>query len=161
MDSTIISHPTWEQYFMSITLQVAERATCSRGKVGAVLVRNRNILATGYNGTPAGMPHCIDDGIGCQLYKSIDPTGFEDVNCFRVIHAEINAISQAAKNGMQIVGANLYCTHSPCVHCMKVLVNMKVEEIFYLKEYRIESIRELMKVGDIYLTKVWMPEKQK
>ena len=89
--------PTWHQYFLTITRNVAERSTCCRAKVGAVIVRDKNILATGYNGAPAGLPHCID--VGCLVYTSRTPAGELEENCFRTIHAEINAIAQAAKNG--------------------------------------------------------------
>ena len=88
---------SWDQYFMTITQQVAERSTCTRAKVGAVIVRDKNILATGYNGAPAGMPHCTD--VGCLIYESKTPNGDTEQNCFRTIHAEMNAIAQAAKNG--------------------------------------------------------------
>src|SRR5512145_3429247 len=91
---------SWDRYFMTITRQVAERSTCTRAKVGAVIVRDKNILATGYNGAPAGMPHCID--VGCLIYQSKTPDGEIEENCFRTIHAEINAIAQAAKNGSSI-----------------------------------------------------------
>ena len=89
--------PSWDQYFMTITQQVAERSTCLRAKVGAVIVRDRSILATGYNGSPAGMPHCLD--VGCLIYESRNPDGEIEQNCYRTIHAEINAITQAAQNG--------------------------------------------------------------
>jgi dCMP deaminase len=92
---------SWDQYFMTITLQVAERSTCSRAKVGAVIARDKNILATGYNGAPAGMPHCTD--VGCLIYESKTPNGETEQNCFRTIHAEMNAIAQAAKNGSSII----------------------------------------------------------
>ena len=81
---------TWDQYFMTITQQVAERSTCTRAKVGAIIVRDKNILATGYNGAPAGMPHCTD--VGCLIYQSKTPNGETEENCFRTIHAEMNAI---------------------------------------------------------------------
>src|SRR3954468_11705710 len=80
--------PSWDEYFMTITRQVAERSTCLRAKVGAVIVRDRNILATGYNGWAAGLPHCLD--IGCLIYRSQTPSGDWEENCFRCIHAEIN-----------------------------------------------------------------------
>src|SRR6266568_9087684 len=92
--------PSWEQYFMTITQQVAERSTCLRAKVGAVIVRDRSILATGYNGSPAGLPHCVD--VGCQIYESKTPGGEIEVNCWRNVHAEMNAITQAACNGVAI-----------------------------------------------------------
>ena len=111
-----MSHrPSWDEYFMTITRQVAERSTCLRAKVGAVIVRDRNILATGYNGAPAGLPHCLD--VGCLIYRSQTPTGESEENCFRTIHAEINAIAQAAKNGAAIRDAAIYITHTP-VHSL-------------------------------------------
>ena len=91
---------TWHQYFLNITRQVAERSTCTRAKVGAVIVRDRSIVATGYNGAPAGMPHCTD--VGCLIYRSQTPDGGMEENCYRTIHAEINAIAQAARNGSAI-----------------------------------------------------------
>ena len=90
---------------------MAERSTCNRAKVGAVIVRDKNILATGYNGAPAGLPHCLD--VGCLIYQSRTPSGEIEENCFRCIHAEINAIAQAAKNGAMIRDADIYITHTP------------------------------------------------
>ena len=94
--------PTWHQYFMTITRQVAERSTCLRANVGAVIVRDKNILATGYNGSPAGLPHCLD--VGCLIYRSTTPSGEIEENCFRTIHAEINAIANTAEVQKQIAG---------------------------------------------------------
>src|SRR6476659_2508760 len=101
---------SWDQYFMTITQQVAERSTCNRAKVGAVIVRDKNILATGYNGAPAGMPHRLD--VGCLIYGSETPVGDNWQHCVRTIHAEINAIAQAAKNGARIKDAAMYITHT-------------------------------------------------
>jgi len=135
--------PTWDQYFMTITRQVAERSTCLRAKVGAVLVRDRNILATGYNGSPAGMPHCLD--VGCQVHLSQTPAGETEENCFRTIHAEINAIAQAAKNGAVIRDAAAYVTHTPCQHCFKVLINTGITRICYEREYKLHTLDEMRK----------------
>lgn len=126
---------------MTITRQVAERSTCLRAKVGAVVVRDRNILATGYNGSPAGLPHCIE--AGCLVYRSQTPAGEWEENCFRTIHAEINAIAQAAKNGAVIRDAAIYVTHTPCIHCFKVLINTGITRICYGREYKIETLAEL------------------
>src|SRR5262249_57480156 len=111
----------WDQYFLTITRQVAERSTCNRAKVGAVIVRDKNILATGYNGSPAGLPHCTE--VGCLLYQSTTPEGGTVENCFCTIHAEINAIAPAAKNGAAIRDASIYLTHTPCLHFFKTLIN--------------------------------------
>ena len=138
---------TWNQYFLTITRQVAERSTCTRAKVGAVIVRDKNILATGYNGSPAGLPHCTD--VGCLIYRSTTPSGETEENCFRTIHAEINAIAQAAKNGAVIRDADIYITHTPCIHCFKVLINTGIKRIFYEKPYKLHTIQELLGYTDV------------
>ncbi len=143
---------SWDQYFLTITRQVAERSTCPRAKVGAVIVRDKNILATGYNGAPAGLPHCTD--VGCLVYQSRTPTGEIEENCYRTIHAEINAIAQAAKNGVSIRGADIYVTHTPCIHCLKVLINTGIKRIFYEKEYKLHTVQELLHAADVVLQKV-------
>ncbi|HWX78321.1 MAG TPA: cytidine/deoxycytidylate deaminase family protein [Candidatus Acidoferrales bacterium] len=146
------NRPSWDQYFMTITQQVAERSTCNRAKVGAVIVRDKNILATGYNGAPAGMPHCLD--VGCLIYESKTPNGENEQNCFRTIHAEINAIAQAAKNGASIKDAAIYITHTPCIHCLKVLVNTGIKDIFYLKPYKLHTLEELLRYTQVHLHNV-------
>ena len=148
---------TWDQYFMTITQQVAERSTCQRAKVGAVIVRDRNILATGYNGAPAGMPHCTDSG--CLIYESKTPNGDIEQNCFRTIHAEINAIAQAAKNGSNIKDSSIYVTHTPCIHCLKVLVNTGIRSVFYEKPYKIHTLEEILRNTRVEMEKVDLPPK--
>lgn len=148
---------TWDQYFMTITRQVAERSTCNRAKVGAVIVRDKNILATGYNGAPAGMPHCTD--VGCLIYQSRNPSGDMEENCFRTIHAEINAIAQAAKNGSTIKDASIYVTHTPCIHCLKVLVNTGIKNIYYETPYKIQTLDEILRTTRVSLEQVPLPEK--
>lgn len=148
---------TWDQYFMTITRQVAERSTCNRAKVGAVIVRDKNILATGYNGAPAGMPHCTD--VGCLIYQSRNPSGDMEENCFRTIHAEINAIAQAAKNGSTIKDASIYVTHTPCIHCLKVLVNTGIKNIYYETPYKIQTLDEILRTTRVRLEQVPLPEK--
>ena len=144
--------PSWHQYFLTITRNVAERSTCTRAKVGAVIVRDKNILATGYNGAPAGMPHCLD--VGCLIYASRTPSGENEENCFRTIHAEINAIAQAAKNGASIRDADIYITHTPCIHCVKVLINTGIRRIFYEREYKRATIEELLRGARIEMERV-------
>lgn len=144
--------PTWDQYFMTITRQVAERSTCTRAKVGAVIVRERNILATGYNGSPAGLPHCTE--VGCLIYTSQTPTGETEENCFRTIHAEINAIAQAAKNGVAIRGGDIYITHTPCIHCLKVLINTGIRNVYYEREYKLHTLASILEHADIKLERV-------
>ena len=146
---------SWDQYFMTITRQVAERSTCTRAKVGAVIVRDRSILATGYNGSPAGMPHCTE--VGCLVYESRNPGGEVEQNCFRTIHAEINAIAQAAKNGASIKDASIYITHTPCIHCLKVLVNTGIRDIFYEKPYKLDTVGDILEHTGVRLHRVTMP----
>jgi len=148
----VSDRPSWHQYFLTITRNVAERSTCTRAKVGAVIVRDKNILATGYNGAPAGMPHCID--AGCLVYTSRTPAGEVEENCFRTIHAEINAIAQAAKNGASIRDADIYITHTPCIHCVKVLINTGIKRIFYEREYKRTTIEELLRGANIQMERV-------
>jgi dCMP deaminase len=145
----------WDEYFMRIAWQVAERSTCCRASVGAVLVRDRSILATGYNGSPSGMPHCTD--VGCLIYRSVDADGDEEENCFRTIHAEINAIAQAAANGTAIRGADIYITHSPCYHCGKVLINAGIRRIHYAKPYKLHLLERLLKSSPIELIQILEP----
>jgi len=144
--------PSWDQYFMTITRQVADRSTCTRAKVGAVIVRDKNILATGYNGAPAGLPHCLD--VGCLIYESKTPSGEIEQNCFRCIHAEINAIAQAAKNGASIRDADIYVTHTPCIHCFKVVINTGIKRVLYEKPYKLATIDELRQYSDVALIAV-------
>jgi dCMP deaminase len=146
---------SWHQYFLTITRQVAERSTCNRAKVGAVIVRDKNILATGYNGAPAGMPHCLD--VGCLIYQSKTPDGEIEENCFRTIHAEINAIAQAAKNGSSIKDGSIYITHTPCIHCIKVLVNTGIKEIYYERPYKLHTLSDILQHTRVGLEKVELP----
>ena len=115
----------WHTYFMNIARQVATRSTCDRKHVGAVIVRDRTILSTGYNGSIRGMPHC--DEVGHDLDAG---------HCVATIHAEANAILQAAKNGVMIEGAELYTTASPCWGCFKLIANAGIKTIFYAEFYR-------------------------
>jgi dCMP deaminase len=146
------SRPSWDQYFMTITQQVAERSTCLRAKVGAVIVRDRSILATGYNGAPAGLPHCLD--AGCLIYESKNPDGEIELNCYRTIHAEINAITQAARNGAAIRDADIYVTHTPCIQCMKVLINTGIRTVYFGQPYKLHTITDLLSHARVKLVEV-------
>lgn len=123
---------SWDEYFMNIAQVVSSRSTCPRKYVGAVIVRNRTILSTGYNGSIRGMPHCSD--VGHMM---------ESGHCVATIHAEVNAILQAARNGVNIDGATLYVTASPCWNCFKASVNAGVRRIAYGEFYRDERIFEV------------------
>lgn len=121
-----MNRPSWDEYFMEIARLVASRSTCLRRQVGAVMVKDKNILATGYNGTPSGIRHCSE--VGCLRQQMKVPSGERHELC-RGLHAEQNAIIQAAKHGVNIDGAVLYCTHSPCIICSKMLINSGVKRI--------------------------------
>lgn len=123
------ARPSWDDYFMQIARVVATRATCDRKHVGAVLVRNRAILATGYNGAVRGMPHC--DEVGHMM---------EDGHCVRVNHAETNAFVQAARHGVRVDGAELYVTASPCWPCFRMVLNAGVGRVVYGEFYRDDRI---------------------
>lgn len=134
---------SWDEYFMAIAVQVATRATCDRKHVGAVLARDRSILATGYNGSIRGLPHC--DEVGHMM---------EDGHCTRTIHAEANAIVQAARNGVRIDGAAIYVTASPCWGCFKMIANSGVMRVAYGEFYRDEKIFDVAKTLGIELVHV-------
>jgi len=126
---------------MRITHMVAERSTCLRRKVGAIAVKDKRILATGYNGAPAGTAHCLD--IGCLREKLGIPSGERHELC-RGLHAEQNVIIQAATHGINICGAEIYCTHQPCIICTKMLINCGVKNIHYAEGYPDELSREML-----------------
>lgn len=127
-----MQRPGWDEYFMEITHLVAKRSTCRRRRVGAVLVKDKNILATGYNGAPSGTSHCLD--IGCLREQLKIPSGERHELC-RGLHAEQNAIIQAAKHGSNIDGATLYCTTMPCIICSKMIINAGIRRIIYEEGY--------------------------
>jgi dCMP deaminase len=134
---------SWDEYFMRIARDVASRATCDRKHVGAVIVRDKSILATGYNGSIRGLPHCDEDG-----------HMMEDGHCARTIHAEANAIIQAAKNGVRIAGSAIYVTASPCWGCFKMIANAGLVKIVYGEFYRDQRIFEFSQRLGIELVKV-------
>ena len=124
--------PSWPEYFMAITHMVAKRSTCLRRSVGAILVKDKRILATGYNGAPAGLRHCVE--IGCLRDDTSVPSGTRHELC-RGLHAEQNVIIQAAYHGITINGAILYCTNKPCVICSKMIINAGITRIYYEEGY--------------------------
>ena len=127
-----VARPGWEDYFMEIARVVSTRSTCLRRQVGAVVVKNRQILATGYNGVPRGLRHCSERG--CLREQLGVPSGERHELC-RGLHAEQNAIIQAAYHGVAIEGAEIYCTHQPCVVCAKMLVNADVATVYFAGPY--------------------------
>ncbi|HOA90241.1 MAG: deoxycytidylate deaminase [Bacillota bacterium] len=138
--------PSWDDYFMDIAELVASRSTCLRRQVGAVIVKDRRIISTGYNGAPRGVSHCLD--VGCLREQLGVPSGERHELC-RAVHAEQNAIIQAALHGVSTNGATLYCTTQPCVLCAKMLLNAGIKEIFFRGSYPDELALSLLQEGDV------------
>jgi len=136
-----MERPSWDAYFIEIARLVSSRSTCMRRQVGAVMVKDKHVLATGYNGTPTGITHC--DVTGCIREQLKVPSGERHELC-RGLHAEQNAIIQAARHGIDIEGAKLYCTHSPCIICTKMLINAGIREIVYLEGYPDQMSLEML-----------------
>lgn len=143
--------PAWDDYFLQITDLVSSRSTCLRRQVGAVLVLEKRILATGYNGAPQGLPHCLD--IGCLRETANIPSGERHELC-RGIHAEQNAIIQAARYGISIPGSTLYCTTLPCIICTKMLINAGIKRICYREGYSDRLSEEMLDQAGIELVKM-------
>jgi dCMP deaminase len=136
--------PEWDTYFMKIAHDVAARSTCDRASVGAVLVREKRILTTGFNGSPAGQPHCDEEG-----HLMVDG------HCVRTIHAEANAIIKAALHGVSSKGATCYVTHFPCLSCVKMLINAGIVRIVYDHSYRIdENSLQFLKRAQIEIVQI-------
>ena len=149
MNESIQPRASWDEYFMSIAQVVASRSTCQRKYVGAVIVRNRTILSTGYNGSIRGLPHCTD--VGHMM---------EGGHCVATIHAEVNAIIQAARNGVMIEGGSLYVTASPCWNCFKQAANAGIVRICYAEFYRDERIFSVAETLAIELVHLPLIEKR-
>lgn len=141
--------PTWDEYFMEIANLVQTRSTCMRRQVGAVIVQDKRILSTGYNGAPRGCSHCTD--IGCLRQKLNVPSGERHELC-RALHAEQNAIAQAAEHGISVQGATIYVTAQPCSMCAKILINAGIAHIIYQGEYPDKLSLELLNEAGIKLT---------
>ncbi|MBL51147.1 MAG: deaminase [Candidatus Marinimicrobia bacterium] len=131
---------SWEKYFMNIAIEVATRSTCDRKHVGAVIVREKTILSTGYNGSIKGLAHC--DEVGHEMV---------DGHCVRTTHAEANAIAQAAKNGVEINSSEIFVTASPCYNCFKLIANAGIKTIYYAEFYRDDRIIDHAKEAGIRL----------
>ncbi len=151
-----MERPDWDSYFMEIAQVVSKRSTCLRRSVGAVLVKDRQILATGYNGTPKGFPHCEE--VGCLREQLKVPSGTRHELC-RGIHAEQNAIIQAAVHGASTNGATIYCTHQPCVVCAKILINAGIKRIVYGNPYPDKLAQEMLQIDPSIEVVIWKSDK--
>ncbi|TFH48253.1 MAG: dCMP deaminase family protein [Methanothrix sp.] len=144
-----IVRPGMDEYFMEIAIVVAKRSTCLRNQVGALFVRNKRILTTGYNGAPSGLDHC--DLVGCARDGVASGTRHE---LCRAVHAEQNAIIQAALHGISIEGATLYCTHQPCVLCAKMMINARVRKVVYQQSYPDQTALDFLQQAGIEVVRV-------
>jgi len=143
--------PSWDEYFLKITADVAQRAICVKRKVGAVIVKDKHILSTGYNGAPKGFAHCTEDTCIRQQMKV--PSGQRHELC-RGLHAEQNAIIQAAVYGVGIRGATLYCTYQPCVICVKMMINAGINRLVYTGGYPDELAADMLKESTMEVVKI-------
>lgn len=142
--------PSWDEYFIKLVDEIALRATCDRGRSGCIIVKDKRILCTGYVGSPPGFPHC--DEIGHLLKKIIDDDGTERRHCVRTIHAEQNAICQAAKYGIPLEGTTLYCSMEPCRVCTMLIISAGIKKVVAKKKYHAASeSRELLRDAGIEL----------
>ncbi|HLC59771.1 MAG TPA: cytidine/deoxycytidylate deaminase family protein [archaeon] len=145
-----MARPSWDEYFIDLTRTVANRATCDRGKSGCVIVKDKRILSTGYVGSPPGQPHC--DDVGHQMKKTFDEEGNVTNHCTRTIHAEQNAIVQAAKFGTSIEGATIYTKMEPCSTCAKIIVGSGIKRVVCEKRYHAaKETRDMFKDANIDL----------
>lgn len=148
--SRVTQRPSWDTYFMNITTLVAERSTCTRRAVGAIIVKDKRILSTGYNGAPTGIRHCFE--VGCLRESLQVPSGERHELC-RGIHAEQNAIIQAAYHGVSVKNAVLYCTNQPCAICSKMIINAGIKKIYYQSGYTDALAQEMLTEAGIDLIK--------
>ena len=152
------SRMSWPDYFMNITYLVGERSTCLRRRVGAIAVKDKRILATGYNGAPSGVNHCGE--VGCLRDLQRVPSGERHELC-RGLHAEQNVIIQAAVHGLSLVGATIFCTTQPCFICAKMLINCGIGEVFFVEGYPDPLTEGIMQEAGVRLTQVERTEQGK
>ena len=134
--------PSWDEYFLDLANTVSKRATCDRGRSGCVIVRNKQILVTGYVGSPRGLPHC--DDVGHLFKKVIHEDGSVTQHCVRTVHAEQNAITQAARLGIALEGSTLYCRMTPCRTCAMLIINCGIERVVCEQKYHAGAESEEM-----------------
>jgi dCMP deaminase len=150
-----MKRPSWNEYFMKIAEDVSERAICEKRKVGALIVKDNRILSSGYNGAPKGFKHCSETG--CLRKEMNVPSGQRHELC-RGLHAEQNAIIQAAWHGIKIEGGTLYCTYQPCVICVKMMVNAGIVRLVYSGGYPDELAVQMLRESKLQVTKHAMAE---
>lgn len=144
MSETVYKRPTWDEYFMEIMDTVSKRATCNRGRSGCVIAKDNRVLVTGYVGSPVGLPHCDDVGHQMKKVIHVDEDNQVTEHCVRTVHAEQNAICQAAKKGISIEGATLYCRMTPCRVCAMLIINCGITRVVCQRKYHAGSESEAM-----------------
>lgn len=153
-ENTQYVRPSWDAYFMEIANTVSKRATCDRGRSGCVIVRDKQILVSGYVGSPVGLPHC--DDMGHQMKKTIHEDGSITNHCVRTVHAEQNAICQAAKRGIALDGATLYCRMTPCRVCAMLIINCGIKRIVCERKYHAgKESEDMFKMAGVSLEYVF------
>ena len=140
--------PSWDEYFFDIMKMVGTRSTCDRGRAGAVIVRDRRILSTGYAGSPIGVAHC--DDVGHEMHTVVHDDGHESEHCIRTTHAEQNAIAQAARSGIALDGATIYIRMTPCYTCAKIIINSGIVRVVCLNDYHAgERSKEILEESGV------------
>ena len=142
MQDTVYKRPTWDEYFMEVCEAISKRATCDRGRSGCVIARGNQLLVTGYVGAPSGLPHCDDEGH--QFKKMLHDDGQITTHCTRTVHAEQNAICQAARLGISIEGGTLYCRMTPCRTCAMLIINCGLVRVICQRRYQDANDSEAM-----------------
>jgi len=146
-----MARPQWDEYFMRMAVLAASRSTCLRRHVGAVIVKDRMVLSTGYNDTPRGLPNCGDGGCARCASDAPSGTGLDTCLC---IHGEQNSIVQAAYHGVSVAGATIYTTHQPCLTCAKLIVNAGIRRIVYAGEYPDPLAAEMIRQAGVALDQI-------
>ena len=145
-----MTRPSWDEYFLEIANIVAKRSTCLRRSVGAVIIKDKRILTTGYNGPPSGLKHC--DEVGCIRDQMKIPQGERHELC-RGLHAEQNAIIQASLHGVSIKDSSIYCTHQPCIICTKMIINAGIKKVIFIQGYPDELSIQFLKEAGVEIQK--------
>ena len=153
METIDYNRPTWDEYFLGLMGEVGKRATCDRGRSGCIVVRGKQIVCTGYVGSPPGLPHC--DEVGHLMKKVVDDDGTSRQHCVRTIHAEQNAICQAAQQGISLKGCTLYCKMEPCRVCAMLIISVGIKKVIAKKEYHAaQETRDMFRQADVELVVV-------
>ena len=153
MEKIAYTRPSWDEYFLGLMDEVGKRATCDRGRSGCLVVRGKQIVCTGYVGSPPGLPHC--DELGHLMKKVVDDDGTSRQHCVRTIHAEQNAMCQAAQHGISLKGCTLYCKMEPCRVCAMLIISVGIKKVIAKKKYHAaQETRDMFRQADVELVVV-------